>query len=279
EPDRLIAQMFISPEGQRFTLEQMETQWAEAERYQETLRTPELLYKEYQRTGGELPEEEWRAIGAPYRPFTEQVFGRVFPERDIDELLASMVTEGMPEPERLAAEKAQEEFVQALWDIGRTKDTEALLRQLGASEEQLEEFFAPAVPEVLEIPEELMLPSIPPEGITYTVDDKEGKPLELHILEDFEYVPVVGGYPERQLKSPDYPVYHEGTHIGTFLRETGEFVPRNWTWWEKTLGIGVQTLQWVFYVPNVVGMMTRDIWERFKIWPWLPAEERDRLHA
>ena len=239
-------QIYISPIGERFTREQIEAQLA----------------------APEVPLE------------VEQVFGRVFPERDVVEVLAY-------------AEAQPELFYRDIRDIGRTPETETFLKTIfpEITPEQIDELFGPVrvpVPTREEFwavypgepypyeeePTEPTLPPIPPEGIIYTVEDERGEQIELHILEDFEYVGT-----ERTLVSPDYPVYHGKTQIGTFIRETGEFVPRDWTWWEKTLGIGVKTLEWVFYIPNVVGMMTRDIWERFKIWPWLPQEERERLHA
>lgn len=114
------------------------------------------------------------------------------------------------------------------------------------------------------------LPPIPSEGIEYTVEDKEGKPLELHILEDFEYVGT-----ERKIRSQDYVVFHEGKEIGRYL-PTGEFISKEPTWWEKTLGVGAKTLEYAFYPFTIVGQMTRDWWERLKATaPWLSAEERE----
>lgn len=189
-------QMYISPEGERFTREQMEVQWAEAERYRQTVSDYGLLYKEYQRTGGELPIEDWMAIGAPLRPFTEQVFGRVFPEGDIEQLLVSMITEGMPELERLRAEKAQEEFVGAIREIGRTKDTEALLRQLGADTAYIDEFFAPVKP---------WFERLPPEGIDIIME-------------------IAGVRTSVHVESPNLQVWAKGILIGRF-NVKGEFHP------------------------------------------------------
>ena len=136
--------MWVSPTGQRFTDEQMEAQEAGE------VSDVDLLYQEYQRTGGELSPEDWQSIGAPLRPFTEQVFGKLFPDGDIQQLLNSMVTEGMSEPEARKAETVQDDLLRDLWDIGRNKDTEALLRQLGASEAQIEELFAPVLTEAVQ---------------------------------------------------------------------------------------------------------------------------------
>ena len=90
-------QMYISPEGQRFTREQLETQLA----------------------APEIPLE------------VEQVFGKVFPEREVTEMLAY-------------AEAQPEAFLADIFEIGRTPETEELLRTtFQATPEQLEEFFAP----------------------------------------------------------------------------------------------------------------------------------------
>lgn len=65
---------------------------------------------------------------------------RVFPEADV--LLQGMVVSpDMTEPDRIVAEKAQDDFILAIQSEGRTFQTEGLLRQLGASEEQIDEFF------------------------------------------------------------------------------------------------------------------------------------------
>ena len=78
----------------------------------------------------------------------ERIFEAVFPEEDIEALLRGMaISPEMAEPERVRAEQAQTEFIASIQEIGRTAETEALLRQLGATEEQLEEFF-PTLPPI-----------------------------------------------------------------------------------------------------------------------------------
>lgn len=91
------AQEYISPEGQKFTREQIEAQLA----------------------APEVPLE------------IEQVFGEVFPGREIEEL----ITYARTQPEALATD---------LWEIGRTPEVEELLRTaFDFTEKQIEEFFAP----------------------------------------------------------------------------------------------------------------------------------------
>ncbi len=117
------------------------------------------------------------------------------------------------------------------------------------------------------------LPPIPQGGLTYTVNDEQGNPLELQILEDFEFVGT-----ERRLRSEDYKVFHEGKEVGRYLRKTGEFQADEPTFWEKTLGIGGKALEWLFVLPSFVGAsigylgeelkkrwnMTDEEWEAYK---------------
>ena len=113
-------QMYISPEGQRFTREEIEAQLA----------------------APEVPLE------------VEQVFGAVFPEWDIEDFLAQMaISEDMSDSERIKAEQAQQEFIDTLQEMGRTEDTEALLRQLGVKESDIPLFFPTEVPLEQEIQE------------------------------------------------------------------------------------------------------------------------------
>ena len=101
----------------------------------------------------EVPGEVARFEAAEFGP---EAFGfpppepppieRLFPEEDVEAMVREMVvTPEMPEPERLRAEQAQDDFIASIQEIGRTPDTEALLLQLGASEEQVTEFFAPII--------------------------------------------------------------------------------------------------------------------------------------
>ena len=103
-------QTYISPEGERFSWEEIQAQLA----------------------APEIPLE------------MEQIFGKVFPERELEELLASMeISPEMPVPERIRAERELEEFWNTLLETGRTPETEQILRWLGATEEEIDELFAP----------------------------------------------------------------------------------------------------------------------------------------
>ena len=118
----------ISPEGKRYTREEYEAERAEVEA-EMALAEAQMADPGYWRR-----LREWEEV--------ERVFGRVFPEEDIEELLAEMaISPEMPEPERMRAEQAQDEFLRAIREIGRTEDTEELLRKMGASEEDLKLIF------------------------------------------------------------------------------------------------------------------------------------------
>lgn len=115
-------QMYISPEGQRFTREQIEAQLQGR--------------REFERWVGKTPEE----MAEERQLRIEQVFGKVFPQRDIEEVIAY-------------AEAEPEAFYTDILEAGRTTETEKLLEMLGATEEQLEEFFAPMAPPPVKAPE------------------------------------------------------------------------------------------------------------------------------
>ncbi len=70
-------------------------------------------------------------------------FGRVFPGIDAPTLFESMaVTPDMPLGSIESAEQAQDDFIDTIWARGRSPDTEAVLRQIGFTDEQFDEFFA-----------------------------------------------------------------------------------------------------------------------------------------
>ncbi|GAH12688.1 unnamed protein product, partial [marine sediment metagenome] len=104
----------------------------------------------------------------PYEEIGE-AFGKLFPEQDIAGFLERIsaagreITEGMhwEEAARIQlADKELEEFYDALMEIGRTDETEALLKQLGATEEDIGEFYLEALIPVAE--------EAPPMGMTET---------------------------------------------------------------------------------------------------------------
>lgn len=93
----------------------------------------------------ELERERRMALLAPEQ-FERERLARaaeiVFPENEIESLFREMaILPDMPEPERIGAEQAQWDFVDTIRAEGRTWQTEALLRQLGATEDEINEFF------------------------------------------------------------------------------------------------------------------------------------------
>jgi len=76
-----------------------------------------IAYQEYQAAGGQLDVWGWYQEREQEQLETEQVFGKVFPEQDIEEITAYI-------------ESDPEGFLADIREIGRTEDTEALLRIL-----------------------------------------------------------------------------------------------------------------------------------------------------
>ena len=107
--------VFVSPEGVWMMRPQLEAEMPTPAPIPEAVfATPdeELLYREYQRTGGTFDVETWTMIGGPIRPS----------ETDIETLLNEIL------------------------EAGRTTETEALLLRLApdATEADIEAFFTPA---------------------------------------------------------------------------------------------------------------------------------------
>jgi hypothetical protein len=75
------------------------------------------LYQEYQEAGGELDVSGWLDLRERQQLETEQVFGAVFPEQDIQEVLEYM-------------QENPEGFLADIREIGWTPETEALLQRL-----------------------------------------------------------------------------------------------------------------------------------------------------
>jgi len=142
------AGLYVSPEGKRYTPEQLQ---AEQEEYLKSLGRMPPMEK------GVLTPEQL-GIERGYRipevpPELEEIYGKVFPESDINNLL-------------LYAEAQPEAFYKDILTIGRTEDTEELLERMFPEirPEQLEEFFAPMAEEpIKEIAAEL--PETEPEAV------------------------------------------------------------------------------------------------------------------
>lgn len=92
------------------------------------------LYQEYQGAGGELDVPGWLDLRERQQLETEEVFGAVFPEQDLQEVIDYINT-------------SPEGFLADLREIGWTADTEALLRNIipEITEADLQEIFATTI--------------------------------------------------------------------------------------------------------------------------------------
>ncbi|MFP3897917.1 MAG: hypothetical protein ACLFVD_01175 [Dehalococcoidia bacterium] len=147
---------YVSPTGETYTradIEALLTEPTGSLSPTELARLPEdltvealteegqALYERYQAEGGQLSVARWLKLLEQERLETEQIFGKVFPQEDIAEVLQY-------------ARDQPEQFLAELREIGRTEETEALLRLLAPdiTEEHLEDIFEPVMmaPEVQE---------------------------------------------------------------------------------------------------------------------------------
>lgn len=81
------------------------------------------VYKEYQTAGGELHVEDWLQLREREQLETEQIFGAVFPEQDIQEVIDYMTAN-------------PEQFLADIREIGATPDMVAFLKQIPFEDEQ-----------------------------------------------------------------------------------------------------------------------------------------------
>ena len=138
---------YISPTGERYTRADLQALLSmpvegltEAPLTAEPLSIENLteegqrLYEEYQFGGGKLDVREWMQLMEEERIGTEQVFGKVFPEQDISEVISYIETN-------------TEQFLADLREIGWTEDTEALLRTIipEITETDLQDIFGTTV--------------------------------------------------------------------------------------------------------------------------------------
>ncbi len=119
----------ISPEGQTFTKVELEEFEAQPTEVTPTpVRDVDLLYAEYQRTGGTLSFLDWQLAGTPIRPEAEVSFTEalqtVFPER-----LEPEAPIGITEIEqiRVLATENPAQFISDLVSRGRTPEVELLI--------------------------------------------------------------------------------------------------------------------------------------------------------
>jgi len=118
---------YISPEGAEYSQADLEALLSVPlgglETTPQALTTKDLteegksLYGEYQAGGGELDVKGWIDLRERQQLETEEVFGAVFPEQDISEVLAYL-------------EENPEGFITDLREIGWNERTEALLRAI-----------------------------------------------------------------------------------------------------------------------------------------------------
>ena len=116
----------VSPTGEEYTKAELDIAIIRQEDY-------ELLYKEYQRTGGELEFEDWVSVGAPIRPEEEPerlsgAIADVYPDLTLEEFVEFVETDF-------------EGFVEEMRTGGATEENVALLRQLGYPQEQIDAFY------------------------------------------------------------------------------------------------------------------------------------------
>lgn len=97
--------------------------------------------------GDVFTETEYLELLAEQQRQVEPIFEAALPEQDINTMLQEMVIrEGATFEEIDVAIAAQDRFIDTMQEIGRTPQTENLLRQLGVEESDLPLFFAPPVP-------------------------------------------------------------------------------------------------------------------------------------
>ncbi|HEU65707.1 MAG TPA: hypothetical protein ENN57_03460, partial [Chloroflexi bacterium] len=123
--------LYVSPTGEEYTRADLEALLAypggtipdqlsfipDTLSLEDLTETGRQFYEEYRAGGGTLSVAEWVRLREQEQLETEQIFGRVFPDRDIEELWRYI-------------EERPEEFLLELAELGRTPDTEALLRAL-----------------------------------------------------------------------------------------------------------------------------------------------------
>jgi hypothetical protein len=133
---------YISPTGERYTQADMQALFSAPTgdlTIPTTIQSPTVedltdqgkqLYQEYQQGGGTLDVAGWLNLKEQQQLETEQVFGKVFPQQSIDEVLEYINTN-------------PEGFLADIRAIGRTPDTEALLKTLSPdiTEEQISQIF------------------------------------------------------------------------------------------------------------------------------------------
>jgi len=193
----------LTEEGQQLYQQYQETggeldvaEWAEEQQrlYQEYQEEMQGLYQEYQSTGGELDFEGWLDLREQQYLEAEEIFGKVFPEQDISEVIAYM-------------NEQPEQFLTDVREIGPTTEMVLFLKYLEFQDEEgnpthlTDEEIAGLFGETqVEIPEQGM-----------------------YIAEGIKVMPDYQVYSDTNPSQP----------IGEINRQTGEFEEREPRWWEK----------------------------------------------
>lgn len=140
--------LYISPAGEQFSKADLEALLGvptggleatpQALKIEDLTEEGRSLYQEYQGAGGELNVSGWLDLREHQQLETEQVFGAVFPQQDIEEVLRYM-------------QENPEGFITDLREIGWNPQTEALVKTLAPdiTEEELLGIFG-RLPEVEE---------------------------------------------------------------------------------------------------------------------------------
>ncbi len=121
----------------------------------------------------------WKAV--------QEIFGNVFPQKDLNTFIQ-------------AVNEKPEVALQLLRQQGRNQNTEALLKEIGATDEEIDKIFTP--PPV----EQKKATDIPPKGIQTVINNPDGTTTGITLM-------------------PDYSVIHGGLKIGTYNTETGIIEP------------------------------------------------------
>ena len=106
-------------------------------------------YGEYQQGGGTLDVAGWVSLQEQQQLETEQVFGKVFPEQDVNEVIDYINTN-------------PEGFLADIREIGPTEDMVALLKLLEFTDEEIQELFA--TEEIQELSATIPAPEYIPES-------------------------------------------------------------------------------------------------------------------
>ena len=136
---------YISPEGTKYNRADLETLLSEPTgdlaqlglmpaSIEELTEKGQELYRAYQEAGGELDIGSWVQLKEKEYVEAESIFGKVFPQEDVDELIHYIDTN-------------PQGFLADMREIGRTEDSEALLRLLypEITEEDLTALFTPTL--------------------------------------------------------------------------------------------------------------------------------------